>query len=78
MHYVRNKGKWVSGVIQWTKAATSSDTVSIAGRLDFDSMTALVYIDWTNEGQFDSPSWNHVNLATLQGIHGRYVTLQTL
>ena len=69
-HYVRNKGKWVSGVIQWTKTATSSDTVSIAGRLDFDSMTALLYIEWTNAGQFESPAWNNVNIATLQGIRG--------
>lgn len=69
-HYVRNKGKWVSGVIQWTKTATSSDTVSIAGRLDFDSMTALLCIDWTNAGQFESPAWHNVNIATLQGIRG--------
>lgn len=33
-------------------------------------MTALLYIDWTNSGQFDSPAWNNVNLATIQGIRG--------
>lgn len=69
-HYVRNNGKWVSGVIQWTKTATSNDTVSITGRLDFDSMMALLYIDWTNSGGFNSPAWNNVNIATLQGIRG--------
>ena len=69
-HYVRNKGKWVSGVIQWTKTATPNDIVSIAGRLDFDSMTAFLYINWTNTGQFDSPAWKDVNIATLQGIRG--------
>ena len=67
-HYVRNKGKWVSGVIQWTKV--TSDAISITGRLDFDSMMALLYINWENAGQFDSPAWNDVNLATLQGIRG--------
>lgn len=69
-HYVRNKGKWVSGVIQWTKIATPNDTVSIAGRLDFDTMTALLYIDWTNSGGFDSPAWKNVNIARLQNIRG--------
>lgn len=67
-HYVRNAGKWVSGTIQWTRV--TSDTLSITGRLDFDTMMALLYIDWTNAGQFDSPAWNNVNLATLQGIRG--------
>lgn len=47
-----------------------SDTLSITVRLDFDTMTALLYLDWTNAGHFDSPSWNNVNLATLQGIRG--------
>lgn len=69
-HYVRNKGKWVSGVIQWTKTAESRDPVSITGRLDFDSMTAFLYIDWTNSGPFSSPAWDAVNIATLQGIRG--------
>lgn len=67
-HYVRNEGKWVNGTIQWTRV--TSDTLSITGRLDFDTMMALLYIDWTNAGQFDSPAWNNVNLATLQGIRG--------
>lgn len=69
-HYVRNGGKWVSGTIQWTRAAVTSDTLSITGRLDFDTMMALLYIDWTNASQFDSPAWNDVKLATLQGIRG--------
>lgn len=69
-HYVRNNGKWVSEIIQWTKTATSNDPVSITGRLDFDSMMALLYIDWTNSGQFDSPSWKNVDIARLQGIRG--------
>lgn len=70
-HYVRNGGKWVSGVIQWTRSISNQrDALSITGRLDFDSMTALLYIDWTNDGQFDSPAWNGVDLATIQGIRG--------
>lgn len=69
-HYVRNKGKWVSGVIQWTKKAPSRDPVSITGRLDFDSMTAFLYIDWTNLSPFSSPAYDVVNIATLQGIRG--------
>lgn len=70
-HYVRNKGKWVSGTIQWSRVIDNpSDTVSITGRLDFDTMTALLYIDWTNAGHFDSPSWKNVDIARLQGIRG--------
>lgn len=33
-------------------------------------MMALLYIDWTNSGEFNSPAWNNVNIATLQGIRG--------
>lgn len=67
-HYVRNGGAWVSRTIQWTKTTISKDSVSISGRLDFDSMTAFLYIDWTNDGPFDSPAWKSVNVAQIKGI----------
>lgn len=67
-HYVRNGGAWVSGTIQWTKTTGSRDSVSISGRLDFDSMTAFLYIDWTNDGQFNSPAWKSVEIAKIKGI----------
>lgn len=72
VHYVRNGGKWVSAVIQWARSSSisSDDALSITGRLDFDSMTAILYIDWENRSQFDSPAWKDVNLATIQGIRG--------
>jgi hypothetical protein len=67
-HYARNGGKWVSGTIQWTKTATSTDNLSITGCLDFDIMTAFLYIDWTNRGEFNSPAWSAVSIAKIKGI----------